>query len=191
MKKCLFFLLIITLGCKNKKEEREDDTPFFPVLSYLQSQVAHIDTSLYRIIKIETVDKRSDTTYLKREDFRTNAKDFLSLPDLSQKKWRKRYKETRMYDEELERVILNYTPDNENEEIRRQEVLIRPGGTTGDEVKTIFIDLLKEANNSSVQKRMTWNVDKNFEIINIIQKKNGAERVESIKVIWNNFAPVE
>jgi HD superfamily phosphohydrolase len=189
IKSCIPFFFIILISCNNKTAEKEEEnTEFFPVISFLKSQTAHVDTSLYNIIKIVTANNVSDTVYLKREQFRDNAKEFLTLPDLSGKNLKKKYTETEMYDEELKAVILNYSPKKGEGEIRRQEVLITPNEHTGDEVKSIFIDRLLDSKDSTVQKRMTWNVNKDFQIITIISKPDGSERVETLKVIWNNFS---
>ncbi len=189
IKSCIPFFFIILISCNNTSAEKEEEnTEFFPVISFLKSQAAHVDTSLYNIIKIVTANNVSDTVYLKREQFRDNAKEFLTLPDLSGKNLKKKYIETEMYDEELKAVILNYSPKKGEGEIRRQEVLITPNELTGDEVKSIFIDRLLDSKDSTVQKRMTWNVNKDFQIITIISKPDGSERVETLKVIWNNFS---
>ena len=78
--------LVLLFSCKSEEKEEGRDSGFFPVLTFLKSQVAQVDTSVYSIIKITTVGNQSDTTYIKREDFRKEAADFLSIPDITQKK---------------------------------------------------------------------------------------------------------
>ena len=79
---CISVTALALFACKSKKEEVKET--FFPVLSFIKSQVAHVDTSLYPIIKLTFIDStRTDTEYIKREDFRSLAKDFLELPDLT------------------------------------------------------------------------------------------------------------
>ena len=121
----LTFLLLHYISCKPK--EKDSKEKFFPVLSFIQSQVAEIDTSLYSIRKFLTVDSlRYDTIYIHREQFRDAARDFLSIPDLSSSKYEDRYIEDKQFDETMNRVILTYTPIKpEKEEIQRQEVLIK------------------------------------------------------------------
>ena len=110
------------------------------MLSFIQSQVADIDTSLYSIRKIVYVDSiRTDTFYIHREDFRKEARDFLSVPDISASKFQDRYMEEKLVDEMLNRVQLTYLPlTPEKEEIQRQEVLIKPD-PSGDKVTNIII----------------------------------------------------
>ncbi len=176
--------LLFLVSCKSKKEE-DANAAFFPVASYIKSQVAQVDTTLNRIMKIITVNGASDTAYINRAEFRKEAKDFLSLPDISSKKLRDDYTETQLYDEDLERVILNYTPKNQNTEIRRQEVMIKPDNLRGDKVESIFIDQLLEFNDRAVQKRLTWNVDHNFQVVTIVQKRNTPDKIHTLRLLWN------
>ncbi len=176
------FLFLVS--CKSKKEE-DANAAFFPVASFIKSQVAQVDTTLNRIMKIITVNGTSDTAHISREEFRKEAKDFLSLPDISSKKLKDDYTETQLYDEDLERVILNYTPKNQDTEIRRQEVMIKPDNLRGDKVESIFIDQLLEFNDSTVQKRLTWNVDHNFQVVTIVQKGNTPDKIHTLRLVWN------
>ena len=68
MKKPVLLLLIISLSlicCKNKNAD--ENIVFFPALSYIKSQVAHVDTSFYTIMRIVKTDSTADTAYLKRD----------------------------------------------------------------------------------------------------------------------------
>ena len=188
MNKCLLFLIAISvLSCKSKKQNEENKS-FFPVLSFIKSQVAEVDTSVYPIFKIATVDSLSDTVYIRREEFRQYANDFLTMPDISGKKWNDDYMETKLYDADLKRVILNYMPKDVNEEIRRQEVMIEPGHHTDDKVRTIIIDRLVTNEDSTVQKNMLWQVDKHFQVVTVTNRKNQPEKIEKLKVVWNKFS---
>jgi hypothetical protein len=184
-------LALLLFSCKNGKEDKDGNSDFFPVLSYLQSQVAHVDTSLYRIVKITTIGDRSDTIYLRREDFRKEAADFLSIPDITKKGLRSDYQETEMYDESLGSVILSYMPTEEDVEIRRQEVVIEPNMTEGDKVKSIFIDRMMEDGNATVRKNMLWQVDQRFRIVTITQNGDGTEKIEKLQVVWNDSPSAE
>src|SRR5215217_8333358 len=110
MKRDGVFVLLLALfftqcGTKKKEQTGADAVPF-PVVPYLQSQVRHVDTSLYSIVKIHKAHGATDTTYLRREDFKTAAQDFLSLPDISSEKLRGKYTETKLYDEDLKKVVI-------------------------------------------------------------------------------------
>lgn len=187
MRKNYFFLLLVFVtlmtACNNKKDSK---TGFFPVLSFIQSQVAHVDTSLYSIMKLTVIDStRTDTTYIRREDFRMQAKDFLDIPDLTLSKFKKRYSEKSMYDETLGRVVLTCLPeDPEKENLQRQEVMITPSAA-GDRVHSIFLDYISNTRDSSVQKKMLWRVDQSFQLTVIKQKPGQPETISTTKVTWN------
>jgi len=178
----LVFPFIITCGRKTKENKEE----FFPVLSYLKSQVAAIDTSLYSLRKLIYIDSlRTDTLYLHRENFREEAKEFLSVPDISSSTYRDRYVEEKLFDETLNRVLLTYTPLNpEKEEIQRQEVLIKPD-PSGDKVTNIIINTVVNTKDSAIQKKLLWKVDESFQMTITKQLAGQAETTSTVKVIWN------
>ncbi|MES1214239.1 MAG: hypothetical protein ABUT20_01885 [Bacteroidota bacterium] len=193
MKKCIFLIALIFIflnACKQKKdpeasaEQKED---FFPVLSFLKSQVAEIDTSLFSIKKITVTDSiHSDTVFIPREEFRSLAKDFLDIPDLAEKKYKKRFSEEKLFDESLNRVIITYTPiDPDKEEIQKQEVLITPN-PTGDKVNNIIIDRVASNKDGFLQQRMLWQVDRSFQVTTTSQKPAQPETTKTLKVTWND-----
>jgi hypothetical protein len=188
MKARLFLaaLFLILESCRSREAQEGGETGFFPVASYLQSQVRHVDTSVYSIVRISKTHGLTDTTYLKREDFKAAAQDFLSLPDLTQKKLRTRYTETKLYDEDLKKVVLSYAPKDkaDGNVIMRQDVLIEPDAGAGDQVQTIYVETIAGNSDSTVQKRMTWNVSGRFQVITIINKKNAPEAIRTTEVTW-------
>lgn len=177
----LIFLLVIT-SCRNKKDKSKD---YFPVLSFIKSQVAHVDTSLYPIIKIIRIDSTTDTSYIRREDFRKEARDFLDLPDLAEKKYSKLYTEDRIYDESMNRVIITYLSAKDDLDIQRQEVVIAPGNGEEDKVKSFIINIRKAAGDSTIIKKLLWLVNESFQVVTTVQKNNQPDFVTTTEVIWN------
>ncbi len=179
------FIIAIS-ACRQKKQE--EDKKFISVLSLIKKQVAHVDTSLYSIMKVVYIDSlHSDTNYISREEFENTAKDFLDIPDLSDQKVAKRYKEEpARYDELLNRVIITYIPLKPGEEeIKSQELLVTPNQVTGDKVSNIII--IREISNrdSFLQKKMLWQMDKSFQVITTSQKPGKPEITITTKVSWN------
>ena len=189
MKSGFFILLIGALfvaSCNDKKENKNEKN-FFPVLSFIKSQVAHVDTSVFRIIKIVKRDSIADTSYLKREEFREAAKDFLTMPDISSEELRDEYTETELFVEDLDQVALNYMPKEPNKEITRQEVMIK-AGPDGDKVQSIFINRVINNKSGSIQKILFWEVDKQFRVITLTQLPDSPETKETVEVKWNDFS---
>ncbi len=188
MKKYIVLLLPVMLAmpaCRSK--EKGPEKKFVSVLSLIKNQVAQVDTSLYSIVKIVSTDSlHNDTTYIPREEFRAAAKDFLAIPDLSDKKVAKRYKEETMYDKTINRVVITYTPeDPAKEEIQKQELLVTPDAATGDKVNDIIINRVISNRDSFMQKNMLWRMDKSFQVVTTLQKPGKPEKTTTMKVTWN------
>jgi hypothetical protein len=128
-------------------------------------------------------DSTYDTVYVKRENFKKLAKDFLEVPDIS-KKFGGKYTEERMMNNELGLVVFIATPKNEDLEVRRQEVRILPNPPE-DQIKSVYIETFQTNKDSSVIKRMTWDTDRKFQVITIVENKNGDEKTSVMDVIWN------
>lgn len=187
MKNCFPLLFFFIIGCKPKSTGPEKK--YISVVSLIESQVAHVDTSLYAIIKIVSTDSlHHDTTYIPREDFRKEAREFLEIPDLSDQKIAERYKEEpARYDELMGRVIISYTAlDPAKEEFKNQELLVTPNLASGDKVNSIITTRVISNRDSFVQKNMLWRMDKSFQVTTILQKPGGFEKVTTSRVIWND-----
>ena len=185
----LFFpalFLFLLSACGHKKNDGKEK--FFPVLSIIQSQVKHVDTSLYTIRKIIFHDSlKNDTLYIPREEFRQEAQDFLAIPDISATEYSDRFTETKDFYPELNRASFLCLPVNpEKEEIQRQEVLLRPGNhVVEDRITNIIINSLVNTKDSSVQKKMMWTIDKSFQVTTIRQLKNQEEKISTFRIVWN------
>ncbi|HEX2607456.1 MAG TPA: hypothetical protein VHK91_08755 [Flavisolibacter sp.] len=185
-----WLLLLFAASCASKKSEDEKkEGAFFPVVSYLKSQAKAIDTSLYRIMKIETTGPVSDTQYIRREEFKTYAADFLNLPDITSSKWKDDYKEDKIYDEDLKSVILTYTTSEAENPIRREDVMLNgsPNEYGNSEVHTIIINKMETEDDLTTEKNMVWYVNKRFIIVTKTQKGTQPEQVKKLQVIWNDF----
>ena len=175
-------LLLFYCGCKPKNDKKES---FFPVLSFIKSQVAHVDTSLFRITKMVSSGNHWDTSYIKREEFRTYAADFLELPDLSEKTAGAGYDESKFFDASLNRAIITYLPKDKSQPVQREELTIEPGQGSADKVKNIIIDKqVAKEDSSFITKRLLWVVDESFQVTTIIQKPGSPDSTQTTKISW-------
>jgi hypothetical protein len=62
--------------------------------------------------------------------------------------------------------------------------LIRPD-PGGDKITSIIINSVNNSKDSSVQKRMLWQVDQSFQVITTRQLPGQPETISTIKVVWN------
>jgi hypothetical protein len=171
-------------SCHHKKKEKQDTSQYIPILSYLQSQLRGIDTTLNSVLKVEITDNKWDTVYIRREEVRNYAKDFLDIPDLTNPEAGGIYKEVQQYDSLIGRVYFSYTTDDEEAQVTKQEITIMPTFGGKDEVKTIYIEKNISQGDSTIEKKMLWEIDKFFNITTITQKKDEPEKIHKLRVIW-------
>lgn len=187
MKYCIIVLVCfpIFIACKNKKKEPEKK--YVSILSLIKSQVAHVDTSLYPIIRLDVEDSlHTDTSYIPREQFAGLAKDFLTIPDLADKKTAERFKEEVIYDEGYNRASVIYTPlDPQKEEVQLLQLMADPNSPEKNNVKSIIIKRGFANRDSSVNKNLLWQMDQSFQVVTISQKPGQPETTSIMKVIWN------
>jgi hypothetical protein len=178
---------VFVFSCKEKKKNEPEKNEFIQVKSFLQSQVRHVDTSMYPIIKAEKMNTDStwDTTYVKREDFRTLANEFLNIPDLTDASIGKNYKEDKLFDNDLNRVIVSYTPQKDNLEIIKEEVVIAIGNAGTDQMHSIIIEKIKDDKDSTILHRLLWQTDEKFQVVRIVEKNGQPVSTKTTEVTWN------
>lgn len=179
-----FAAMVVLHGCR-EVDNNPGTKDYFPILSLLQSQVAHVDSSVYPIMLIISRDSTFDTIHVRREQFRELADDFLSIPDITREKTEQKYKEDKFYDEDIMRAVLTYSAIDDKIQVRRQEVHILPNPFEGDKLTTIFIDMIYANRDSSVEKRMLWEIDKYFQVRTRIEKPGKPAIEKTEKVTWN------
>jgi hypothetical protein len=186
----LLFSIVFLSATSCRQKQKDASKKYISVLSIIEKQVAHIDTSLYSIRKINIVDSiQSDTAYIPREEFRTAAKDFLDIPDLSKQDIAARFKEETRYDSLIKRVIITYTPLNpKTEVIQKQEILVSQEimPDSSNKVSNIIIEKVKNNREGFWGQKMFWSTDKSFLITTTIQKPGKPEEITTIKVVWND-----
>lgn len=177
-------LLLVAGGCKEKKKAEKGT--IIPIISLIKDQVAHVDTSLYTIMKITRVDSaRNDTVYIERSQFRQAASDFLSLPDISTAEYYGRYKEEDSYDETLGRVVFTYTAKNpDNEEVQKEELLVKPD-PPNDKVTSLIITTVRITKDSLIEKKLLWSMDQSFQVTTTKQYPSKPETISTFNVVWN------
>jgi len=196
MKKIIGLLVIFSVlqACRSGKKNENQDSKnnVTPVLSFIQSQVSQIDTSLFAIQKIEILDSlHSDTIDVSRNDFRSLAKDFLSIADISSKKYKDEYEETKNYDQDLQLIsFLTLPKAAPSSDIQKQEVIIKPD-YEGGKIQTIYIDRGWSNKDSSVIKKMIWQVDEYFQVLTLKQLPGQAETSHILKVTWKDYTKPE
>lgn len=177
-------LLVFFLnGCTSQK--KDPDVSPISVIAIIKGQLNQLDTSLFQFTKLETVDGKTDTTFLKREEIRTLAKDFLSLPDITQSDYSGKYTEDRFIDESSNTLNITATAKNEHLEIQKQIIMVPLNQYTSGSVQSLYIDRIIDTKDSTLEQKLFWQMDKFFRIASIIQKANTPEKTKLLTVKWD------
>lgn len=176
-------VVILIIGCKQKKEEKQEAQ--ISAISIIKGQLHKLDSSMAEFKKIERLENRNDTTYLKRDEIKSLAEPFLSLPDITDKKNLKKYTEDRLIDAEQNTLSITHTlKENETGEIQKQIIVVDIADISNGQIQSIFIDRSINVPDSTIDQKLFWQIDKFFTIGNIISKENQPEKTNYIKVEW-------
>lgn len=176
-------VLIAVIGCKGKKGEKQD--PPISAISIIKGQLNKLDSSLYEFKRIERIENKSDTAYLRRNEIRKLAEPFLLLPDIADQKLYKKYSEERLIQAEQETLSITSTlKENEKGEVQRQMLSIGLSDISNAQVSSIFIDTYTSSGDSTIEKKLVWEIDKYFTIYTTVQKQNQPEKNHFVKVEW-------
>jgi hypothetical protein len=176
-------LTILMVACKQKKEEKQDSP--ISAISIIKGQLNKLDSSLSSFMKLEKNGDKMDTTYLKRDEIRKLAEPFLSLPDIADKKLNKKYTEDRMLQADQQTLSITSTlKEGEKGEIQRQMLSVDISDISNGKVSSIFIDTYKESGDSTIEKKLVWEIDKYFTIYTTNQKENQPEKNYFTKIVW-------
>lgn len=176
--------LTIIIACSQKKKGTKET--YISVVSIIKGQLNHIDTSLYSIIKLTNRDTLpADTEYIRRETVRGFAKDFLELPELT----KDRFKEENIPGPGDYLSTMIYTPlDPDKDDIARIELIMDPrlAEIGKNVIKSIFVDRSTVSRDSSIQKKLLWQMDQSFQITTLLQKPGRPETTSTMKVVWDS-----
>lgn len=184
MNKLLIGLLCIGcfFSCKNK--HLDSTKAYFSVVDYLNGEVKKMDSLPLHFTKITTPDSSADTMTISRKEFHQYAKEFLDLPDISSSSKMDDYSETNDFDDILNNVLLIYTAKKPEDEVRSETIMMQPDDEGNTYVKTILVTAISNTKDSTIEKNMTWHIDKRFQIVTKVSKHNRPETISTVMVSW-------
>jgi hypothetical protein len=80
--------------------------------------------------------------------------------------------------------ITSTLKENEEGEIQRQMLIVGLSDISNAQVNSIFIDTYMDAGDSTIEKKLVWEIDKYFTIYTTVQKENQAVKNYFTKVEW-------
>lgn len=183
------FSVVLMLSCKAKKIKPEvPAADFFPVKSYLQGQLAQLDTSSSSFYKVETINGLADTTTIRNRDVKGYAASFTNIPDISAADTKNDYSIDHLYDDMLEAFVFTFTT-KENHPIKREDVVLDPqlNEQGKNDITSVFVQMAEMRKDTSVQKNLLWQANKNFKIITTTEAPNLPVQTKTIQIFWNSF----
>jgi len=187
-------LLLLSSACGNHqqpvstpdKAAKADTTAekFFPVADYLRSEIRYVDSTPLAIMKCETVHNRTDSTFLKPDEFDKLAATFIG-PELSADNLEKNYTENSFGDKTTGYLSFTYSPKNKDQSLQRVDVVVSPGEGL-DKVKSIYLEKVARASDTLMVRKMYWQARHSFLIVTSLQPAGKAPEVRQLKVVWNN-----
>jgi hypothetical protein len=190
MPRLVFILLtvIILTGCKEKKvtqkpqQESETKNDFFPVTQYLRGQLNELDSLPVTPLKITTIDGKTDSVWLKRNDISIFAQPFLT-PVIDSATWSKYFAEISFLDQTINAFTFSYDaierlPDSLA--LKRWDVYVNP--ETG---KVMRVYIVKQYTNPRKTVQLTWKNDTYCRIATITETPGSTPHIRDEQVIWN------
>jgi len=184
-------LMLINLSCcfisctnNIKPALLPDKHELFPVNSFLKGQVHVVDSLKLPVHKYSTVDNRTDSVLISREEFDSLANEFIE-PDINNPTIKKFYKETSFADQSIPAVTFTYSTLNKDLPLQRVDVIVNPDPILNDQVKSIYLEKIINTRDTSVIKKLYWKTNKYFQIITSKQASGQPATFSEVKVAWN------
>ncbi len=178
-----FILLTSCSGKKNNTVSPNNSTQIeniFPVTSFLKGQLRIIDSMGVTPLKIISINGKSDSVWLKREDIRKEAIPFLT-PVIDSSNMYSLFSEKSFVDKTINAFTFSYDPKKklpDSINLTHWDVYMNPQTNS---IQRIY--LVKENADSTIQ--LTWVVSKWYSIRTIVQIPNQQPQIKEEKMIWD------
>ena len=184
----LMFLLSCNDAQKNSRAANEptvetEQASFFPVTDFLYGQIAEIKNRGINPLKITTVNKHEDSSWLKIEVLNDEFAPFLS-PVIDSSNLAGMFTEKKFLDQTINAFTFTYDPVKSLPDsflLQRWDVYVDPASGT---VRRIY--MLKRSRDNKIL-QLTWQTNKSCRIITISKDLKGNDHVEKEVVIKWDF----
>jgi PBP1b-binding outer membrane lipoprotein LpoB len=184
---CKIFIILCSIvfltACsgENEKKFEQKDKSFYPISSFIQSELHLIDSLPLAVFKYTLTELKTDTQLVEKPVFRKIAEYFIS-PDITIEPLKKNYTETVFMDATINTVTFSYTTLDTTAAIRKIDVFINP---ETDKVKNIYVEKITHNGDSLVTQKMIWTSGKYCQVSTQISKSGEAELIRKEKYSWD------
>lgn len=173
---------LIFYDCQSSSQDNSPTQDFFPIGSFIKSQLRNLDTLPLAVIKYTTIRGITDTMVVEKIAFRKLAEEFMA-PDIASPELHNSYTETSFIDATLGTMTLTYKARDRDLIIRRADVLLNR--EKGD-VQSVYIEKAIENNDSTRIDKILWTTDRNCQVSELVYYKNGPEHVVVTRYVWDD-----
>lgn len=194
MKMILYGLMVLVyVGCNSAevqpetsqiRDSTQDVKEYFPVLDFIRSEIRFVDSLPIGIMKYTTQDGKTDSGYIKLDEFHQLAQEFLPS-DLNKEAFESNFSETSFFDNTTQYSSFLYASTRKNSNVSRIDVLVKPENVVYNKVKSIYMEKFSENADSAVIKKLYWKAGQNFQINTEIRTPKQEVATRQIKVVWN------
>jgi len=169
-------------ACRAKPKETEKEVEFYPIGSFIKGEVLKLDTIPLAVLKKTTINGKTDSAYISKEEFKEAANIFLQ-PDITDPRLKKLYTESVFMDATLNMITLTYSPGENEAEVRKLDILLDP---ESNRLQRIYMEKLKKSGDSTINHKMMWNAGHSFQVITLTHVGNQPEIVKKEKWVWDD-----
>lgn len=184
--------LFLAIACTSPPPppvQKEDSatTSFLPVTDYLRAEISYVDSTPLAIRKYTTRDNRADSAFIQPGEFNRLSEEFLA-PELETALFSKNFTENSFMDKTTGYLSFTYSTRNKALSLQRVDVLAAPG-TSADKIKSIYLEKVFPAGDTTVVKKMFWQTGRSFQIFTSLRLPGKAPLENQLKVVWDTDNP--
>ncbi|HEX6180493.1 MAG TPA: hypothetical protein VFZ47_04560 [Chitinophagaceae bacterium] len=188
------FVLVLALSaCQDqaKQQQQKEEPPstkaYIPVADFIETEIRMVRNASAGILKREIYKDRSDSAFIKPEEFEALAQAFRPA-ELEHDRFEKSFTESSFLDQTPpETLAFTYESTDSTSNVKRVDVLASPSLGL-DKFKSVYIERSFTSGDTAVEQKMTWKAGKSFQVITMKSLPGASPEVHQLKVIWDPFS---
>ncbi|MEO6669437.1 MAG: hypothetical protein ABIN36_08175 [Ferruginibacter sp.] len=191
----LYIILFLLVACKSQEKDdnrikitamdsshlKAEPQNFFPVTNFIKGQIFEIKNGGVNPMKFVTINKHTDSAWLKMEDINKEVSDFLT-PEIDTANLTTLFAEKKFMDQTLDAITFTYDPIKSLPDsfvLRHWDVYVDPNKSM---VRRVY--LVKNLPGKKTQ-LLTWETGKSCNIKNVSADSSGKPLIEKeISIKW-------